>query len=841
MKVVWSWLNDLIDLSGHDVADVAERWTLAGLEVDGFERIGDWWDDERLIVGAVVRVEPHPDADRLVLAWVDHGGEGLHRVVTGAPNLFEFSGRGDLEHPLKVVFAREGSVLYDGHAEGWRKMTLVGRPVRGIMSDAMVCSEKEIGLSEEHEGILLLDDDVELGVPISRVLGDAVVDMDLTANYAYAANMVGLARETAAILGIPFREPELPLRTAGGRAVDMARVQIADAGLCPRYIARIVRGVTIGPSPERTRRRLRMAGMRPINNVVDSTNYAMLEWGEPLHAFDYDWLVERAGGDVPVIQVRPARPGERIKTLDGENRSLEEQDLLICDAAGPIAVAGVMGGIDTEVRETTRNVLLEAASFDPISIRRTGSRLRLATESAWRFGRTVPPHLAEAGSRCACRLMQATAGGEVVDGAVDEYPAPAQSRAIEMPIADLRRVLGAAIPDDEAIAILRRLGFEATLRDGLLTAVPPPHRVDQAIGADIIEEVARIHGYDRLPSSPLAHALPEQRDHPELDLEEAARDALADFGLQEIVSYRLTSVGHEALLDADGASGTSGAGEPDTAVVPGDAVLLANPISPERSSLRRSILIGLVDAASANLRFRDRVALFELGPVFRARPHAEDGLPAEDQRAGVLLAGPVHEPDWRDRPARDLDFFDAKGAVESLLEALCVSGASYVRPETAHPSLHPGRTAEVLSGEGASLGYIGELHPAVRANFELGDRTVAAADLDMAAIVAARGGPEAFRQYSSYPAVLNDLALVVAEDVPAGEVEAAIRDAGGPLLVECRLFDVYRGEQVGRDKKSLAFSLAFQAPDKTLPGKAVDGLRARIVRAVGQRCGAELR
>lgn len=837
MKAVWSWLKEYVDLDGVGVDELAERLTLAGLEVDGVERIGDWWDPERIVIGAVTKVEPHPEADRLVLATVDYGAAAPHVCVTGAPNLLAYSGRGEIDPPLRVVFAREGAELFDGHDPGWKKVTLKGRPVRGIMSDAMVCSEKEIGLSEEHEGIMILDDSAPIGAPIRDVLGDAVIDLDLTANYAYAANVVGLAREAAALLDRPFAPPDLPLSEGGGDVAALVRIVIEDPELCARYLARIVRGVSVAPSPWWMRRRLALAGMRPINNLVDVTNYTMLEWGEPLHAFDYDRLVERAGGGTPVITVRRARDGERMTTLDGVDRALDAQMILICDTAGPVAIAGVMGGAETEVTESTTNVLLEAATFDYASVRRTSGLMKLPSESAWRFGRNVPPMLADKGSRRAAALLASLAGGEVVAGAVDAYPRPPEPVEIEVPLSEFERLLGLAIPTDEVTAILTRLGFECRVEGDRLWAGVPAHRVDQAISADIVEEVIRVYGYDRLPATQMSDPLPEQRDNPELMLQEAARDALAGAGLQEVISYRLVSAEHEAGLAADG----RGRGALD----PEDYVVLSNPVSPERSALRRSILTGLLDAARDNLRHRDRVALFELGSVYHASDGEPGTLPEEPSRIGLVLSGPAREKDWRGGAEADeeLGFYDGKGAVEALLDALGVSGASFAPLDdpAAHPSLHPARAAEIRSADGALLGHVGELHPRVAERWELGERKVAVADLDLDAIGRAGGSVRRFRPFSAYPATYNDIAVVVDEALPAAEVERVIRAAGGPLLVECRLFDVYRGEQLGAGTKSLAYNLAFQAPDKTLAGKAVDSVRGRIVQALERELGARLR
>ncbi len=823
MRVVISWLREYVDLDGVTVEDLAERWTLAGLEVESIEHIGDWWDRERLIVGAITRIEPHPNADRLVLADVDYGAGETHRIVTGAPNLLPLRETGDLERPMKVVFAREGVELFDGYAEGWVKTVLKGRKVRGVMSDAMACSEKELGLSDDHTGILVLDDDAPVGSPLADVLGDAVVTLDLTPNFARAMNMIGVARETAAILGRPFRAPEPAVEATGSDVNDLAEVVIMDPDLCPRYSARVIRDLTIGPSPTWMARRLTMAGMRPINNVVDITNYVMLEWGEPLHAFDYDALAKRAGGGPPTIIVRRALPGERMTTLDDVHRPLDADTLMIADKAGPLAIAGVMGGAETEVGQSTRNVLLEAAAFDFISIRRTSTAQKLPSESSARFGRGVHPALVAPASIRAAELMRQLAGGEVAKGVVDAYPRPPEPEVVTLPAGEVRRLLGVDVPLEETVAILERLEFEVErLPDGALRATVPADRMDVAIPADLVEEVARIYGYDRLPATRMADPLPEQRDNPALRLEELTRDTLAAAGLQEAISYHLLDADHEAKLTAEPQPAAEG------------HLGLSNPISPERSSLRRSILTGLLDAARSNLRFTNRIALFEVGPVYYARP---DDLPQEPRRVGLVLIGPVREQSWRGGRGRSMDFHDAKGVVETLLAALGIEAEW--RPG-AHPSTHPSRTAAIEAG-GCLLGHVGELHPQVRERWELGEQPVAVADLDLDALGGLAGGWPSFSPFSVYPGVHEDLAVVVDEAVPAAEVAAVIRRAGGTLLVDLDLFDVYRGAQVGTGKKSLAWSLTFQASDKTLTSEATGAVRNRIVKALEKELAAGIR
>ncbi|HFD39353.1 MAG TPA: phenylalanine--tRNA ligase subunit beta, partial [Anaerolineae bacterium] len=522
MKVPISWLKEYVDIT-LPLEELTERLTLAGLEVAAVDQIGDWWDREKIVVGEVVEVRPHPNADRLVLADVNYGSDEIEQCVTGAPNLFPYQGRGPVS--LKVAFAMEGAELYDGHKEGFVKARLKRTRIRGIPSRAMVCSEKELGISEEHEGIIFLPDDAPVGIPLSDYLGDAILDLDLTPNLARCFSMIGVAREVAALTGTTLRYPPTEWQADGPPAETLARVEIEDPDLCNRYIAAIIQGVEIGPAPHWMQDAVRKAGMRPINNIVDITNYVMLEWGQPLHAFDYDKLAARAGG-VPTIIVRRARPGETMVTLDGVERTFGGGELLICDTVGPIAIAGVMGGLETEIDEHTRNILLESANFNLASIRRTSQALKLPSESSARFGRGVHPALAEPAARRAADLMRRLAGGTIAQGLVDAYPVRAEPVVIELTAAEVERSLGLRFSLKEIVSFLEPLEFKVEVESGpeagdaaynlppatdnlpTLRVTVPDHRLDCHYPADLIEEIARIYGYDRIPTTTLADRLP---------------------------------------------------------------------------------------------------------------------------------------------------------------------------------------------------------------------------------------------------------------------------------------------------------------------------------------------
>ncbi len=824
MKVSLNWLRDYVDIT-MPLPELAERLALAGLEVGAVDEIGAWWDRDKIVVGEIREIRPHPDADRLVLADVLYGSPEIEQCVTGAPNLFQYKGVGPIS--LKVAFAMEGAELYDGHQEGFVKTRLKRTKIRGIPSRAMVCSEKELGISDAHEGIMILPPDAPVGVPLVDYLGDTVWDIDLTPNLARCLNMIGVAREVAALAGSRVRYSSTDWQTDGPPAAGLARVQIDDPDLCARYIATIIRDVTIAPSPQWMQDRVRKAGMRPISNIVDITNYVMLEWGQPLHAFDYDKLVARAGG-IPTIIIRRARPGESMTTLDGVHRTFGPDTLLICDTAGPIAVAGVMGGLETEIDDNTRSILLESANFNFIGVRRTTQALKLPSEASLRFGRGIHPALAEHAARRASEFMRTLANGTIAQGMVDAYPVPASPTVIVLTEREIERILGIPIAIDESVSILESLEFECEqIAEGTLQVTVPPHRLDCQYPADLIEEVARIHGYDRIPVTEMADQLPPQRSNRALDLEERVRDILVGSGLQEIVTYSLTSLDREAAL----LPGASAADLPlDTFVV------LANPINPERTVMRHSLLPNALETAAANLRNRDRLAIFEVGKVFWLEPGME--LPAEPRRLSIVMTGSRDERHWLGADPSELDFFDLKGIVETILGRLHVTGAVYQPAD--HPTYQPGRTAR-LAVNGVDIGWLGELHPAVRQAFDLPAGRIAIAELDLEALLAQVPSTWFVDPISPYPAVLQDLAVVVGEGVPAVAVQDLIAETGGFLLKNVRLFDLYRGAPVPEGKKSLAYALTFQSPDRTLSDALVAKQVERIVQRLKKELGAELR
>jgi phenylalanyl-tRNA synthetase beta chain len=783
------------------------------------------WDPDKIVVGAIWEVMPHPNADRLVLCRLDDGLQE-QTVLTGAPNLFSYKGQGRLQQPIKVAYAREGARLYDGHQPGWQVTTLRKTTIRGVESASMACSEKELGISDDHEGVIVLEAEAPVGRPLADYMGDVVFDITLTPNMARNACVIGVAREVAALTGRPLHRADDGTSASGPAIEGRVSLEIQQPELNPRFVLGLIEGVAVGPSPYGIQRRLRLAGMRPINNIVDATNYVMLEVGEPLHAFDYEALVRRAGAKAPRLHTRTARPGERLTTLDGVERTLDDFTVLVCDEAGPLSIAGVMGGAETEVGPATRTILLEGAAWNLINLRRTTAAQHLTSEASYRFSRGVHPALAERGVRRGLDLMQRLAGGRVASGLVDVYPRPAVDSTVDLSAEDIERALGIRLTLEEVADILRRLEFIVEVDGAQLHVQSPPYRLDIGQGligvADLVEEIARVYGYDRIPETLLADTLPPQRGDRLQEIEEDLRDHLAGLGLQEIITYRLTTP------ERDGRTGEVESGAP--------YVRLANPIASDRVVLRRSLLTSVLETVESNRRLRESIAVFEIGPVFLMAAGAS--LPEETRQVVLALTGRRRGRGWQPDDDGLFDFYDLKGIVLQALQAMHVDSLQ-LRPAE-HPAFHPGKCAEVLAGD-RRLGVIGEIHPHVRSRFELGDSPVSAAELDLQSVLEAAPERVAIVPVPSFPPVLEDLAFIVEEGVPAGEVEAQLRAAGGPLLSQVRLFDVFRGEQIGEGRKSLAYSLVYQARDRTLTDEEIAGLRGAIVTRLENALGAKLR
>jgi phenylalanyl-tRNA synthetase beta chain len=780
MLLPLSWIEDFIEIT-VPIKELVKRLTFAGLEVEELHYVGLFpqeqgklghhtkvsgmgWDPEKIVVGEVLEVMPHPNADRLVLCRLNDGVQE-HVVLTGAPNLFPFKGTGELSTPIKVAYAREGARLYDGHQEGWELMTLKRAKIRGVESYSMACSEKELGISEDHEGIIFLDQDALTGMSLQEYMGDVVLDIAITPNIARDANVLGVAREIAALTGSSLKQPDEEIAWAGEPIERKVRLEIEVPELNPRFVLGLIEGVGVHPSPYKIQRRLRLAGVRPINNIVDATNYAMIEIGEPLHAFDYDVLVQRADGEIPLIRTRMAASGEKLQTLDGVDRTLDDFTILVTDSAGALSIGGVIGGAESEVSDETTNVLLEGASWNFINIRRTIASQDIASEAAYRFSRGVHPSMAEHGVRRGLKLMHEMGGGTIANGLADEYPLPARQIVVEISPADVTRWLGIELEGQTIAEILKSLEFEVDTNGEKLWVTAPDHRLDIGEGvigkADLIEEIARIYGYDRIPETQIADTIPPQYGNPELEREEKVRDLLVNLGLQEVISYRLTSSERENRRFPTGS--------------PGDDhpyIQITNPIVSDRNVMRHSVLSSVLESLERNIRVRDRLAFFEMGPVY----WAEEGelLPDEPTFLSIAITGRREPQSWEGANDELYNFYDLKGILEGLLQGLALPAGQFVSHE--HPTFHPGKCARLHLNDKV-IGVLGELHPMVKERFELLAPPVFAAELNLAAILNEIPETVTIESIPRTPPVLEDLAFVVPNEILADEVESHIRQA----------------------------------------------------------------
>ncbi|MBC8506150.1 MAG: phenylalanine--tRNA ligase subunit beta [Anaerolineales bacterium] len=867
MKVPLSWIKEYVDID-LPIEDLVRRLTLAGLEVEEIQYVGYplpegdlrreakitgfAWEPDKIVVGAILEVMPHPDADKLVLCQLDDG-EQIHTVLTGAPNLYQFKGKGPLDTPIKVAYAKEGATIINAYEPGNKPTKLKRKKIRGVESYSMACSERELGISDEHEGIIILDEDAPVGVPLVEYIGDVVFDIAITPNMARDANVIGVAREIAAITGSELRYPDLEIPMDGPPLEGRVKIEITDPEINPRFVFGMIENIEIQPSPYKVQLRLQLAGMRPIDALVDATNYAMLELGEPLHAFDYDVLHKRAKdhaertlsgeeGEVegPTIITRAAAKGEKLVTLDDVERTLDDFTVMVCDQSGSLALAGVMGGQESEISENTTNVLLEGASWNIINTRRTVISQNLPSEAAYRFSRGVHPEMAPKGVLRGLKLMHEWAGGTIAKGLVDEYPLPPVDPIVEISPEDVCRWLGIELSAEEIVAILESLEFECQLttdHQPLITVKTPDHRLDIGTGvigkADLMEEIARVYGYDRIPETRMSDDLPPQKGNLDLEIEDGLRDLLVGLGLQEVITHRLTSPDRESRRLS-----------PDSPPDDTPYFALANPITPERSVLRHSLLASVIEIIERNARIRERIAVFEINPVFVTSEEGDpstrsgQGLPDEIKHLVIALTGPRAQTDWAGADTAPMDFFDLKGIVDSALRGLHLEDIRYEVVQ--HPSFHPGKCAQVLIGK-THIGIMGELHPQVKGNYDLPEAPLLAADFGLAAIIEAVPERYDILSIASQPPMLEDIALILDENIPANEVEALIRQTGGRTVTDVRLFDIYRGKQIGVGKKSLAYSLTYQNPERTLTDKDAAKLRNKIVKRLERELGAQLR
>ena len=798
MRVPLAWLHEYCRPE-LDANRLAERLTLIGLNVESIEHHGVGALD-RFVVGRVLSREQHPDADRLSVCVVDTGDGSPSQIVCGAPNVA--AGQ-------TVAVAKPGAVMPDGSTLGRARL-------RGIESDGMILAEDELAISTDHNETLVLEDDrLEPGMPLAEVLPIAteVLDVEVTSNRPDCLAIYGIAREVHAATGAALQAPPWAADPGSEGAVDGVSVTVEDPDLCRRFTARVFEDVRIGPSPPWLKARLMACGQRPISNVVDITNYVMLLTGQPLHAFDLDRVAGQS------LTVRRARQGEQLQTLDGQLRTLDEEILVIDDADGPTSLAGVMGGARSEVQDDTSRVLMEAATWDGPNVHRTAWLLGLQSEASNRFEKQIQPEQALQAQAVAARLMVDVCGARLMPGTIDVGGEGPEPITIHLRERRVEALLGRPIPRERCKQILESLACTvAEAADGLDAQPPAFRRGDLAREVDLVEEVARIDGYDKLPATlPSRHGA-YGRLTPRQRLRRRAVDALAAQGLHEVVGWSFTSADVYTRLRLD----------------PPPAVVLQNPLSTEQSQLRTELLSSLLDVASHNRAHgTSELRAFEAGAVFL--PEQGRVLPREPYHLGALLVGGVRPATWREPQPRHADFFAAKGVLTGLLEAL---RTSWEVARASEPFLHPGRSGTIVI-DGRPVGWVGEVHPVVAATWDLTE-TVAGFELDLDAV----GEPSAasYQDVTSFPAVREDLAVVVADEVSAAEVIAVVRAAGAPLVQTADVFDVYRDpERIGAGNVSLALHITYRAPDRTLTDEEVAGRRQAIGDALAQQLAGRVR
>lgn len=802
MRVPLSWLKQYVDVD-LPAQELAHRLTMAGIEVGEVKVIGGW---SGVFVGQVTDVRPHPNADRLRLCVVTTGPEGSEEleVVCGAPNVA--AGQ-------KICFAKIGAYIYNTHTE--RHESLEPAKIRGVESQGMICSEIELGLGDDHTGIIVLPDDAPTGALLDDYLGDTVLDLELTPNRLDCLSLLGVAHEVAALTGKKVKEPEANYEEAGAPISEQVNISVADPDLCRRYTASLLQGVKIGPSPQWLQDRLTRAGLRPINNVVDVTNFVMMEYNQPLHAFDHDLIK-----DATVI-VRRARPGETLTTLDGVERKLSAENLVIADANDPIGLGGVIGGANSEISDATVNVLLESATFNGANNRETAQSMGLRTEATLRFEKGLRPELAPIALRRATGLIQEVAGGTVAPGIVDVLSDEgADAPVVPLSSENIKRILGMEVDLKQVQEILDALGFtwESAGEDELKVTVPY-WRNDVNIEEDLVEEVVRSIGYDSVPATMLSSPIPSQQPVPIIGLRDQVKDLLAAAGIQEVINYPLVTL--QQL-------------EPFDPLVRTKLPLrVANPLSSDREYLRTTLMFSvLANLASNQGHSAGPFRLFEAGRVFES---GGKDLPEERETVAGVLAGLRQEPSWLEDESL-LDFYDAKGVTESVLDRL---GVAVTYEPVDNPAFHPGRCAAIKAGD-AVLGMVGEVHPSIRERLGLEQPQVAVFELYLNPILAAL--PQSLRQFEAlprYPSATRDLALVMPTDVTASRVTQLILRHRGVDRAE--LFDIYAGESIAEGSKSLAFHVYFQARDRTLTNEEVDRSLDGLLRTLERELNATLR
>jgi phenylalanyl-tRNA synthetase beta chain len=810
MKVLWTWLLEMCDLdAAPTVEEGAKALTRGGLEIEGMTNLGAGFTG--VVVAEVVGKKPHPDSNKLTLVDVitERGGTAT-QVVCGATNVPSPGGR--------VLWAQIGATLPNG-------MTLAPKPVKGIVSPGMLCSEDELGLGSDHSGIIVLPDDdhTALGAPAQKALGldDWMLEVNAPANRGDVLGHLGVARELCAMLRGKLVTPDVDVADFVGGPPPRVEIAIADRDACPRYVMRLIDGLRVGPAPRRIAQRLRGVGVRSISNLVDVTNYVMFELGQPLHAFDLDTLT--AGR----IGVAFASDGEKLKTLDGIDRTLVATDLLIRDGDRGVALAGVMGGHDTEVTDGTTRVLLEAASFKSLLVRRTARRLGLHSEASHRFERGVDPELAPLAAARAARLLCMYGGGKVAADAVDAYPKPRGAVTIPVRLPRVRMLAGVALDSGSCKDALDRLGFTTAVTGDVLSVTPPSARADVGREVDVIEEILRVVGYDQVPSTlpPLRVATTRAVDRGDL-----VRTALAAAGLSEAITFAFQSVERNASL---GVAATDRRAQP---------IAIRNPMSVDQAVMRTSLVPNLVAAVARNASYgRPHLALFEVGSVFMRRGEGVDRplmeLADEPTWAACVLAGRRPAQLGRGEP---WDVFDAKAYALAAIAAVSGDRAVITRATSNVAYFHPGVSGEILlDRESPPIGWFGEIHPDVRRRLGVSDGSVFAFDLDLSRLPVA--GPAQMRSIPRFPGSARDVSLLVATEIPSARIVELIEEAAEPLVAQIRLLEDYRDAKLPAGMKSMLWSVLYRSPERTLTDVEVDKAHEAIVARLVERLPAQRR
>ena len=801
MLVSVNWLKDYVDID-VPVPEFCDRMILSGSNIETVEPYGKNFTN--IMVGKITKIEKHPDADKLVVCTLDVNEDEPLQIVTGAKNVFEGA---------YVPVIRHGGKLPDG--------TIIKKgKLRGVVSNGMLCSAAEMGYDDKvintliKDGIWILDDedmDLTPGTDIKDALGlvDSVVDFEITPNRPDCLSMIGMAREAAAVFGKKLKYPDTKATHEEGDVKDFIDVEVKRDDLCPRYTARVIKDVKIGQSPWWLQKRLMHAGMRPINNIVDITNFVMMEYGQPLHAFD----IRNIEGGKIIVDI--AKDGEKFTTLDGTERTLTSSMLMINDAEKPIAIAGIMGGLNSEIKDDTTTVVLEAANFSGDSVRSSSKKLALRTEASGRYEKGIDANLCEAAADRVCRLVEMLGCGTVVGGSVDIYPEVQKATPLDVRASRVNHVLGTDIPEEDMVKIFESLEMQVETKGDVMTVTPPTIRQDLEIEEDYIEEVARMYGYDRMPVT-----LPTSGNAAKLtraeELRKKTRDILTGFGLDEILTYSFVS---PKSVDKVNIS------EHDLSKR--NFVKIINPLGEENSVMRTMLTPSMMDVLSKNYAKGNKaVGFFEIGRIFNNVKINCDGQPAEAEGLGMGLYG------------ADADFFMLKGIIDEMLELLGITDVEY-EAETGLPMYHPGRCANIIS-RGELLGTVGEMHPDVAERYGISER-VYTCELLFSAIMGQAHTEIIYKPLPKYPAITRDIALLVNEGETVGRILDIIKERGGRLLENAELFDVYRGKQIESGKKSVAFALTYRDAEKTLTDEEVAKVHTKILDTLAKELDATLR